>query len=222
MRLDHLSTEAASAIRSSLEKYKLKQWGFVIFRCTYSSQEKWDKFVTLIKEHAYDYFEWRGMEDLYDSMAWTIIEDPETLDGASIVEMSRKFGEWVEREGRQEMQGSIFTDTWVYCPRYSFFMHVDEESLESVVDDEKAREESGYFCTIVREDMVLAGEREREAQGNREWEIQDAEDAEDEEDEELLDLRKRVKIDALVALYATLLDIDRWYNIWVDSGIAQI
>ncbi len=52
----------------------------------------------------------------------------------------------------------------------------------------------------------------------------DAEDELDEEDEEseLLDLRKRVKVDDLVDLYSRLLDINAWYNIWVDEGIAQV
>ncbi|KAL2126294.1 hypothetical protein VTI74DRAFT_1234 [Chaetomium olivicolor] len=143
------------------------------------------------------------MENVYDIIAWTINEDAETLDGASIVETSRRFEEWVEGHGRL---GSVFTDTWVYCPRYTFFAHVDEESLESVVDHEKAKEEGGYFCKIVRGDIVLAREREREG-------IQDAEDDDEEEEEDeddLLDLKKRVKIDEL------------WYNIWVNEGIAQI
>jgi hypothetical protein len=38
----------------------------------------------------------------------------------------------------------------------------------------------------------------------------------------LLDLRKGVKADALVDMYARLLVIDRWYNILMDEGIARI
>jgi hypothetical protein len=76
-----------------------------LFRCTYRSQEKWDKFVALLKEHARDYFEWRDMEHVHDSLFWTIIEDPATLGGAGIVETSRRFREWIEGPGRQEMQG---------------------------------------------------------------------------------------------------------------------
>jgi hypothetical protein len=156
MRLDHLSTEEATAIQKSLANYKVAQWGFVLFRCTYGSQEKWDKFVALLKEDAHDFFEWRDMEHVYDNLAWTIIEDAETLDGAGIVETSRRFREWVEGPGRQEMQGSVFageeSPSW---PRYYYFLHVDEESLESVVDDEKAREASGYFCNYSRFIVLL-------------------------------------------------------------------
>lgn len=226
MRLDHLDTDTAIAIRTSLEKYKLKQWGFVIFRCTYGSQEAWDKFLTLAKQDAHDHFEWRGMEDVYDSITWTVIEDAETLDGASIVDTSRKFTEWVGGEGRQEMQGSVFTDTWVYCPRYIFFIHVDQESLESVADDTKAREAGGYFCTVVQANGILNEERYREAREDRHREGQgatDEDDEDDEDDEEILwDFRKRFKVDNLVQLYAWLLDIDSWYNILDHKGIAFV
>jgi hypothetical protein len=214
MRLDHLSTDRATAIQNSLEKYELAQWGFVVFRCTYRSQEKWDKFIALLKQDAHDYFEWREMEHVHDSLAWTVIQDAEALDGAGIVETSRRFREWVNGpEGRREMQGSVFAgedSELAYWPRYHYFLHVDEESLESVVDDDKAREAAGYFCKLVREANVAlnlaSGERREE----------------DEDEDDLLDLRKRVKFDELVPMYATLLDIDRWYNLQVEDGIAQV
>lgn len=58
--------------------------------------------------------------------------------------------------------------------------------------------------------MVMLREQEREA-GNIPEDL-------DEEDEQtgLLDLRKRVKLDEIVGLYATLLDIDSWYYFGVD------
>lgn len=49
------------------------------------------------------------MDDLYASMAWTIIEDAETLEGASLATTAQKFVEWVEGpEGRQDREGSLF------------------------------------------------------------------------------------------------------------------
>ncbi|KAL2126340.1 hypothetical protein VTI74DRAFT_1161 [Chaetomium olivicolor] len=153
------------------------------------------------------------MERVYDHIRWTIIEDAAALDGADILETSRRFVDWVDQgPGRQEMQGSAFTSTWHYCPRYTFFLHVDEESLESVVDDAKAREPGGYFCKVVRGDLVLLAERERE-------EVRDVEDADQEvEEAELWDQRRRVKINDLVSLYATLQRyIDSWYYLLMDD-----
>lgn len=114
------------------------------------------------------------------------------------------------------MQGSVFageeSPSW---PRYYYFLHVDEESLESVVDDEKAREASGYFCKLVREGNVALNLGTGE---EREEEVKE----EDKDEDELLDLRKKVKLDELVRMYATLLNIDRWYNLWVEDGIAEV
>ena len=228
MRLPELPTGEATAIRKSVNKYQLKQWGFVIFRCTYKSQEKWDQFIGLAKEHASDYFEWRDMEDLYESMAWTIIEDAETLEGASLATTAQKFVEWVEGpEGRQDRAGSLFdTDDTVpvYGPRYTFFLHVDEESLESVVDDEKAREDGGYFCKAVKADMALAAEQERRQQeeGGGQAEEEEWEQDEEDEEEELLDVRKRVKLNDLAPLYAFVLNTNAWYNILVEDGVVKI
>lgn len=56
----------------------------------------------------------------------------------------------------------------------------------------------------------------------REEEVKEDDEDEDEDEDELLDLRKKVKLDKLVPMYATLLNIDRWYNLWVEDGIAQV
>ncbi|KAK4149196.1 hypothetical protein C8A00DRAFT_47139 [Chaetomidium leptoderma] len=185
--------EEATATPQSLEKHKLKQWGF----------------------HAREHFEVRGMPEVYQKAVWTVIEDPATPDGAGIAETSKRFCEWVwGDEGRQEQEGrSVLTGTWVYCPRYFFYLHVDEESLESVVDEEKAGKADGNCLKAVRADIVLTREERRRADGEEE----------DEEDEnELLDLRKKVKIDEIVELYAALLSIDRWYNILTEDKVCQI
>lgn len=249
--MDPLDIEEADAIRRGLEEDNLQQWGFVIFRCTYKSQEKWEKFVTLVKQDVSDFFEWRRMEDLYARMAWTIIED-QTLDCGSIGETSRRFHDWVETEGRQELQSTSSVpehDMSGYSPRYLYYILMDEESLESVVNDEKARLRDGYFCTIVRSDNVLLREEMREKRRSRKEKIAQGqctedgdkeeedneddddddydddydEDDDDEDDDKIMgDLRKRVKVDELVSLYVQLLFLDSWYTIWVDEGIAQL
>jgi hypothetical protein len=93
--------------------------------------------------------------------------------------------------------------------RHNFFLHVDEESLESVVDDSKARGRGGYFCTVVRADNVVLWGIERD----RETGVYRLEGRELEEDE-MCDLRKRVRIDDLVGLYAGLeIGLDSWYSL---------
>ena len=87
------SADSAVAIRDALQEYNLSQWGFVMFRCTYRSQEKWDKFVALAKGYAHEYFEECEMQTVHDRIQWTIIEDAAALDGADIVKTSRWFEE---------------------------------------------------------------------------------------------------------------------------------
>lgn len=203
-----------TVIAKTLEACKLKQWGFVIYRCTYGSQAKWAKFLALAKQEARNTLEREGTGDVsvYDRMTWTVIEDTETLDGASILEATRNFGAWVKADGRAEMEGSTLTDTCHPEPRYMFFIYVDEESLESVVDEEKAADwTAGFFCKIVFADAV-----EDREEGRLAGMIPDDQDPLDEK-LELLHCVKKVKLGSLVSLYATLVHSpDDWYNIHVD------
>jgi hypothetical protein len=200
------------AIAESLEKLKLKHWGFVVYRCTYGSQEKWDKFIALAKQEAYNWLK-RWGEDLalYDKMELTVIEDAETLDGASILDTTRKFQAYVDAERTEETQGYECT------PRYHNFVHVDEESLESVVDDEKAKERIGYFCKVVYPSSVMIREAARLA-----GEIESDQDPLDEQ-VELLDCVKKIPLGSLVPLYDDLLvSQDTWFDIYVEIDYDNI
>lgn len=86
------------------------------------------------------------------------------------------------------------------------------------MDDAKAREHRGYFCKVVRAGMAMAAEQERQEEGGEQAEELGSED----EEEELLDVRKRVKLDKLVALYAFVLNTNSWYNIFVEDGVVDI
>lgn len=211
--------ECAVAIRDALQKHKLSDWGFVIVRCTYSPQEEWDKFLALAKGHARDYFAACRMEAVHDRMRWTVIEDAAAQEGADILAANRRFVDWADRgPGMQEWQGTAFTPTRHYSPRYDYFVLVDEESLESVMDGPNGHGQRGYFCKVVNASGVLLAERERE----KLWDVDGAEQEGgglvDEED--LEDLRKQVKIDTLVSVYAMLqLDLNCWYELLMNGDI---
>ena len=151
------------------------------------------------------------MPELYEMVIWTVIEDPATLDGADIVESSKMFTEWAEDdEGKQKQEETDVGTRRVipYYPRYTFYLHADEEGMESVLNEEKAAREDGNCLKVVMADMVLRSEEERR---------QAAENGEEEDEYELLDLRK-VKISQIALLYATLLSHDKWYNILQRTG----
>src|SRR5690349_8430371 len=80
--------DEAAQILAALDKYQIAHWGFVIFRCTYASEEKWDKFLAHLRELAQEYFQYETgpTKHVYELMAWTVIEDAETLDGADILQ----------------------------------------------------------------------------------------------------------------------------------------
>lgn len=156
---------ASEQIQERLADTNLTHWGFVIFRCTYGSQEKWNKFLSIIKDSARKGL---GDEPLWDSLTWTIFEDPEHLNGASMVDVSHRFAEWVK--GTEEMRDTTIAldpeamgdvhesasigpwdiEDWPSYPRYLYFIYVDETSLESVVDETKAGLRGGIYFTLGR------------------------------------------------------------------------
>jgi hypothetical protein len=89
---------------------------------------------------------------------------------------------------------------------------VDEESLESVVDEEKAGRAGGNCLKVVKADAVFTREMERK------W--ADGEGEEEEEEDE--NVRKKVKIDGIVEAFAALLSTDRWHTILTEDGVCQI
>ncbi|KAL7919625.1 hypothetical protein ACQKWADRAFT_329436 [Trichoderma austrokoningii] len=104
---------AARKIQHLLNSLDSK-WGWVIYRCTYKPelQGAWESFKNL-------------------KLDWVWVEGPE-LEGAPLNELKRKFREWV----RTDIQDLNFVYDAYTAPcslgsRYSYFIHVDEESLLS-------------------------------------------------------------------------------------------
>ncbi|KAK4139973.1 uncharacterized protein C8A04DRAFT_40310 [Dichotomopilus funicola] len=218
--LDAFSNKGVLPILDFLVHWRLQHWGFVIIRGTYSSQAKWDKFVQFIKEDTHDYLEQRAMLHLYDKAAWTVVEDAATLNNASLEVAQKRFEDWLHGdEGEKDRAGSLFGDgvTGFGGARYDFFLCVDEESLESVVDEGKAKEEGGYTVKI-----LMRGADEGRGQNEEGAEEEEEGLDEDDRERELQDVRKRVRVDALVKLYAQLLPANSWYILPVEDGIIDI
>jgi hypothetical protein len=223
-------------IRNFNEEGNVKQWGFVIYRCTYKSQEKWETFISLIKEDARECLEGHG--DLWETLNWTIFEDP-AMDGVDYAEPSQRFGEWVETEGSEEIKGSVSTEEQQRFrrmqPRYNFFLYVNEEALDSVVDAAEANDRgrpNGYYVTVVRQDSIVErlAKKERLARKAAGEELPDDEmegDLDDfEEDEEEEDykrhFRQRIKAWDIVPMYAGTIEGHHWWYFFTDrDGIIE-
>jgi hypothetical protein len=200
-------TRVDTVIAKSLEEDELDHWGFVIYRYTYGSQTKWDKFMALVKQESRNTLRDYGTGDLsvFDKMAWTVIEDAKTLDGANLLETTTRFEKWTAAD-KKEARGLLSR-----TPRHNYFIYVDEESLESVVDEKKAGDKkTGYFCKVVFPSSVR----------NREISLLNGGIPADQdpldEQVELLDCVKKVRLHDLVFLYTDMLkNIDGWYDIYV-------
>ncbi|KAK4119858.1 hypothetical protein N657DRAFT_684167 [Parathielavia appendiculata] len=112
----------AHTIKDALELHRLFCWGFVLFRCTYRSQENWEKFLARVQGHARERFEQAGLMDVYARMRWTVFEDAAGLDGADIAETSRRFVDWLQRGlGGEKLAGSVVPLFMGGSPRHEFF-----------------------------------------------------------------------------------------------------
>lgn len=105
---------SADLILNTMQNSQLRTWGFVIIRCTYANEAKWEAFLTEIKERTLakpgtNYGpSLASANRLNERLRWTILEDQESLDGASMKVASEKFVEWVETGGREEV-GACFS-----------------------------------------------------------------------------------------------------------------
>jgi hypothetical protein len=143
-------------IRQHLKDFNNKEWGFAIVRCDYSSQERWEKFLSFIKEDAKDYLDTNT--DIWKALTWTVIENP-ALDRADFTEASNRFGQWAIRDLEiieAEEKGTEVTSEpttsskdrdpesdkpeWMKyldrsdLPRHHYFIYIDKEVIDSVID----------------------------------------------------------------------------------------
>ncbi|KAI8631761.1 hypothetical protein F5Y19DRAFT_472644 [Xylariaceae sp. FL1651] len=92
-------------------------WGFLIYRCTYGDDAAWDCYMQLFKEQVHDDLVCFGRELLMEQYPqWTVIEDKETLDGAS------------------KKQGGLPTrnDASTRLPRFTYCLYVDQRCLDTM------------------------------------------------------------------------------------------
>ncbi|GIZ38814.1 hypothetical protein CKM354_000221500 [Cercospora kikuchii] len=143
----HFMSNDADQIERAMQEDQKDHWGFVIYRCTYNSDADWQVF-----EHSYrrairetmGFF--KGL-DIFDKLDVTIIEDRDTLDGASSATIRNHFKGWCKEISPEEAD-----DPWSNNQRLKFCIRVDEASLETVVraaqDAESPGGDGGYVDLI--------------------------------------------------------------------------
>jgi hypothetical protein len=130
-----------------------KKWGLVIYRCTYTDDTKWAQFMEV--------FEAMGrchtVEDpeLDASLAFDVREDRARFQSEDLSMVREHFKSWIHsneiktdfrEENHEEIDKdadllhrihSIQLNKWkpahLTCPRYSYFIYVDDPAMESVL-----------------------------------------------------------------------------------------
>lgn len=220
------SSNLATHLQANLKENNFTTWGFVIYRCTYSCSSDWARLLQNIHAHARSHLEIYDGLDLLSSFELTIRDDKAAFDGASIETCRDHFNAWVSSpSGRNSEQLDALPTATGFDgqPRYSFFLHVDSDALDSVVrrapqppaDD---MEGAGYVNIVdARWTPIVTGEKEVDLDGN-------VVDYDDQEEEEVQDWQ-RVGIWGLIpGVYMALMGDHLWWtefgkppHVWVES-----
>jgi len=79
---------AADSIREDLERYPDAKYGFVVYRCTYGDDKKWDRFMEYLNAQARARLEEEEVGYLWERLDWNVQQDP-SLDEANEEEVRR-------------------------------------------------------------------------------------------------------------------------------------
>lgn len=114
-------------------------WGFAIYRCDYSDDALFDRFIAYLQEQAERHHrdcQQDRTTGLY--IRWDIIQDRGALDGATKDQVRQRFVEW--RDGLSVERDGAGADHRItpYLPRFEYCMHVGRDSLDSLVAHEEA------------------------------------------------------------------------------------
>lgn len=123
----------ADSIERYLQEDGHRTWGFVIYRCTYESDDDWDKFMERLRYRTRKCLEIYNGLDMMDSLNMTVFEDRSRFDGASTSIVRERFKQWAATAPQQEQgTGPAVSQRYRYC------VHVDAVALKSVIHDAPA------------------------------------------------------------------------------------
>ena len=111
--------------------------GFVIYRCAYSDDDLWSRMIEKIRTETLERLDKCGRAELLGPLiSWTVIEDREALDNASIKKVQERFLKWAE-DVSDERDGPGAVKAAFMCPRYNFCVMIDQKCLDSLAAHEK-------------------------------------------------------------------------------------
>jgi hypothetical protein len=125
--------------------------GFVIYRCTYSSDTDWEACIRIIRRQFERILGICSATDLLGSNPFTIFDDQSVFDEATTDSVRQHFDKWTTTAPTAE-QGTTGPGPYGGTPRYTLCLQIDERSLRSIVDDDAELffDSKGYVKLIRR------------------------------------------------------------------------
>jgi hypothetical protein len=71
-----MASPANESIRHRLTVEPESKWGFVVFRCTYSSDEEWARYMSVLNQHVRAMLGPEELSDCFDRIDWNVQENP--------------------------------------------------------------------------------------------------------------------------------------------------
>ncbi|KAI1742855.1 hypothetical protein F4680DRAFT_411894 [Xylaria scruposa] len=127
----------------TMRKTGFETWGFLIYRCTYGDNEAWNRYMEAFKERVHHELEYHGRDWLLEQYAqWTVVEDEETLNGASKQQVRERFVQWRDQHSvSQELSEAVMlarqsafwaTHPSTRLPRFTYCLYVDQKCLDTL------------------------------------------------------------------------------------------
>ncbi|KAF1735101.1 hypothetical protein CRV24_004020 [Beauveria bassiana] len=142
------------SIADELDFFNEKEWGWVIYRCTYGNDASWGRFKELVARQTREALAPSPCSDalpvppprrsVVDGVDWRFVSDP-ALQGASKEALRERFRAWVAEDRSDPPARPGYMSS-----RHSYFVQVDEASLRSVVNDDDPDAWKSGWVNLVR------------------------------------------------------------------------
>jgi len=120
----------ADNVERQLQKDNHKIWGWVIYRCTYSSDDDWNEFMRRLNFWIREDLANDGGLDMLDSLDYSVFDDKELFNGAHPSVIREHFRNWTITAPQREQNFPYAMQS----QRYNYCIHIDQASLDSIVN----------------------------------------------------------------------------------------
>lgn len=158
-----MRSDPYSHIIDKMQITRFQAWGFVVYRCTYSDDAAWQRYMNEMKKQIQRDLEEEGLDELLlQYLQYTVIEDP-NLEGASKNDVRKRFRKWVASLTSDEIGVDPGEAKKWNIARFSHCVYVDQKCLDTLAVYEAWRDggENGLrpyiVCALIDVNCTVAG-----------------------------------------------------------------